>query len=149
MADVGSGAGLPGIPWAIRRPDLQVVLIEPLLRRTTFLSECVSELELERRAHVHRGRAEDWVGEGFDVVTSRAVAPMDRLIRWCAPLCKPGAVIVALKGARAEEEVDAVDRMIARVSDSSASVRTYGRDVLDEPTTVVEIVVDRPLGAAH
>ncbi|UPK75052.1 16S rRNA (guanine(527)-N(7))-methyltransferase RsmG [Nocardioidaceae bacterium SCSIO 66511] len=149
VADVGSGAGLPGLAWSIRRPDLQVVLIDSLLRRTTFLSECVRELGLEARASVTRGRVEEWAGGSFDVVTSRAVAPLERLVRWCAPLCRPGGRVVALKGTAAEDEVAASAKTIARVSDSPPRLKTYGSDVLEEPTTVVEIGVDRPLGAAH
>ena len=149
VADVGSGAGLPGLAWSIRRPDVQVVLIDSLLRRTTFLTECVRDLGLEARVSVSRGRVEDWTGGSFDVVTSRAVAPLDRLLRWCSPLCRPGGRVVALKGTSAADEVTSSAETIARVSDSPPRVKTYGSDVLKEPTTVVEIGVDRPLGAAH
>nr|WP_271636333.1 16S rRNA (guanine(527)-N(7))-methyltransferase RsmG [Solicola gregarius] len=149
VADVGSGAGLPGLAWVIRREDLRMVLVEPLLRRSTFLSECVEDLELTARVEVERTRAEDWSGEGFDVVTSRAVAPLERLVRWCAPLCRPGGRIVALKGSSAVGEISDAAPVVGRVSDHPAALTTYGGEVLEHPTTVVEIHVDRPHGAAR
>lgn len=105
VGDIGSGAGLPGIPLALARPDLEVVLIEPLLRRATFLQEVVAELGLDR-VSVIRARAEEIVGvEDFDVVTSRAVAPLDRLAGWSLPLVVVGGEMLALKGDRAADEV--------------------------------------------
>ncbi|MDN5852851.1 MAG: 16S rRNA (guanine(527)-N(7))-methyltransferase RsmG [Actinomycetia bacterium] len=144
VADVGSGAGLPGLVWAVRRDDLQVTLIEPLLRRADFLSETVAILGLEGRVRVVRSRAEDAAtAGGYDVVTSRAVAPLKRLVPWCAVLCRPGGSIVAMKGRSAPEEVASSRRAIARVSTMEATVATYGGALVDEPTTVVEIRVDR------
>lgn len=104
VADVGSGAGLPGLPVAIARPDLSVTLIEPLLRRATFLTEAVEELGLEDRVTVLRSRAED-CREKFDVVTCRAVAPLKRLLGWTSPLFVPHGSLVALKGSSAEDEI--------------------------------------------
>ena len=104
VADVGSGAGLPGLPLSILRPDLQVDLVEPLLRRSDFLERAVDELGLGERVAVLRTRAEDHDGR-YDVVTSRALAPLPRLIRWCRPLMARGGAIVALKGASASDEV--------------------------------------------
>ena len=96
--DVGSGAGLPGLVLAIRRPDLRVTLVEPLLRRTTFLTEVVEQLALAN-VEVVRDRAEELHGHrSFDVVTSRAVAPLDRLARWSLPLVAPGGRMLAMKG---------------------------------------------------
>src|SRR5215203_3938564 len=108
VVDVGSGAGLPGIPLALARPDLSVTLLEPLARRATFLEECVHQLGLET-VTVLRGRAEEGptrraVG-GADVVTARAVAPLDRLAGWCLPLLRPGGVLLAIKGSTASEEL--------------------------------------------
>ena len=114
VADVGSGAGLPGLVLAVGRPDLTITLVEPLLRRTTFLQEVVDELGL---AHVtvRRARAEDLHGEArFDVVTSRAVAPLGRLLEWCMPLTEPDGHVLALKGSRAAEEVAAVRPLLGR-----------------------------------
>ena len=92
VADVGTGAGLPGLVWAIARPDLIVTLIEPLLRRTTFLDEAVITLGLNN-VTVQRARAED-VKHTYDVVTARAVAPLDKLGRWCLPLVREGGVLL-------------------------------------------------------
>ncbi|MGB7962581.1 MAG: 16S rRNA (guanine(527)-N(7))-methyltransferase RsmG, partial [Propionicimonas sp.] len=102
--DVGSGAGLPGIPLAILRPDLKVTLLEPLLRRVNFLELAVDELQLTGRVRVVRGRAEDH-GRSYDVVTCRAVAPLPRLLGWCIPLLGVGGRLVALKGSTAADEV--------------------------------------------
>jgi len=104
VVDVGSGAGLPGIPLAIMRPDLKVTLLESLLRRANFLDLAVEELELSDRVRVVRARAEDH-RERYAVVASRAVAPLPRLIGWCAPLMTGGGKILALKGSSAETEL--------------------------------------------
>lgn len=105
VVDVGSGAGLPGLVLAIARPDLQVSLLEPLLRRTVFLAETVEALDL-RTVEVLRSRAEEWAGRlAADVVTARAVAPLERLVGWCLPLVKPGGVMLALKGESAAAEL--------------------------------------------
>lgn len=137
VADVGTGAGLPGLVWAIARPDLTVTLIEPLLRRTTFLDEAVDQLGLDN-VTVLRARAED-AGGAFDVVTSRAVANLDKLGRWCMPLVrKPGGVMLALKGQSAAEEVQVATATLHRLGASTIVVTTYPNG--DEiPTTVVEI----------
>ena len=135
VADVGAGAGLPGIVWAIARPDLDVTLIEPLLRRTVFLEEVVAELGLER-VTVLRARAED-VRETFDVVTARAVAPLEKLAGWCLPLVRRGGVLLALKGQRAEEEVASSQVSLRKMGATDIVVSSYG-DLL-VPTTVVEV----------
>ena len=107
VVDIGSGAGLPGIPLVIARPDLSVLLVEPLERRVRFLLEVVAELSLAG-CRVVRGRAEDVVAEcgNADVVTSRAVAPLHRLAAWSAPLARDGGLLLALKGASAAEELE-------------------------------------------
>jgi 16S rRNA (guanine527-N7)-methyltransferase len=105
VVDLGSGAGLPGLVLAIARPDLSITLVEPLLRRTTFLDEAVLALGLER-VRVVRGRADALHGlERFDVVTARALAPLDRLLGWAMPLVNPDGVLLAMKGRSAAEEV--------------------------------------------
>lgn len=143
VCDIGSGAGLPGIALAIRRPDLRVTLVEPLLRRTTFLELAVSTMELTN-VSVHRGRAEELHGEpdagqGFDVVTSRAVAPMDRLSRWSLPLVAPGGLFLAMKGASAQTELDASAGVIAKLGGVDPEVVTVGGEWLTPPVTVVRI----------
>ena len=110
VCDLGSGAGLPGIVVSLLRPDLEVVLLEPMLRRATFLEEVVAALALPATTVV-RARAEDAVAWGpFDAVVARAVAPLGRLARWALPLLRPGGELLALKGERADAEVaDAAD----------------------------------------
>lgn len=104
VVDVGSGAGLPGIPLAILRPDLEVTLLEPLERRYNFLTHNVQNLGISDRVSVVRGRAEEH-RQTYDVVTARALAPLERLVRWCAPLRADNGVILALKGQSAQEEL--------------------------------------------
>ncbi len=135
VADVGSGAGLPGLVWAIARPDLAVTLIEPLLRRVTFLDEVVESLGLPG-VTVLRARAED-VEETFDVVTARAVAPLAKLASWCLPLVRPGGVLLALKGQTAEAEVTSSREMLHKLGATDIVVTSYGD--LRVPTTVVEV----------
>lgn len=105
VVDVGSGAGLPGIVVALARPDLTVVLVEPLLRRSRFLTECVAQLELGR-VTVVRERAEAIRGLTAPTVTARAVAPLARLTGWCWPLVQPGGQLLAIKGANADQELE-------------------------------------------
>lgn len=135
VADVGSGAGLPGLVWAIARPDLSVTLIEPLLRRTVFLDEMCDELGLDN-VRVLRARADE-VHEEFDVVTARAVAALEKLGRWCMPLVRPGGVLLALKGQTAQAEVDASTGALNKLGATTIVVSTYGD--LEVPTTVVEV----------
>ena len=139
VADIGSGAGLPGLVMAIRRPDLEVTLIEPLLRRTTFLEEAVAQLALENVV-VHRGRAEELGRDAaYDVVTSRAVAPMDRLARWSMPLVRPGGLFLAMKGSSVEDELTDSWKLIDRLGGSDISVHRLGVDLLEHPVIVARI----------
>jgi len=135
VADVGSGAGLPGLVWAIARPDLSVTLIEPLLRRTVFLDAAVEALGLDN-VSVVRARAED-VRQSFDLVTARAVAPLHQLGRWCLPLVGPGGVLLALKGRTAAQEVTAATATLRRLGATTIVVTTYANG--EVPTTVVEV----------
>ncbi len=139
VADVGSGAGLPGLPLALVRPDLHVVLVEPLLRRTTFLTEAVEALGLADRVTVLRGRAED-LTLTVDVVTARAVAPLDRLAGWTLPLVRVGGVLLALKGEGAADEVAASHTVLEKRGGGNAEVVVCGEGVVDPPTTVVRVV---------
>jgi 16S rRNA (guanine527-N7)-methyltransferase len=139
IADIGSGAGLPGLVWALVRPDVSVVLIESLLRRVTFLTECITALELTNRVQVVRARAEEAAGHpgSFDIVTARAVAPLGNVARWAAPLLLPNGALVAIKGESAKEEVTR-DRQILEESGLTEPVVTQmGQGVVDPPTTVV------------
>lgn len=140
VVDVGSGAGLPGIPLAIARPDLNLTLLEPMARRVAWLDEVVETLGLSS-VTVVRGRAEEAsVREQLsdvDVVTARAVAPLERLARWCLPLLKPGGQLVALKGESALEEMERDAEAVRRAGGSRQRVVSCGADVLEVPTTVV------------
>ncbi|GAB3653034.1 16S rRNA (guanine(527)-N(7))-methyltransferase RsmG [Nocardioides korecus] len=139
VADIGSGAGLPGLVMAIRRPDLEITLVEPLLRRTTFLEEAVEQLRLENVV-VHRGRAEELGPDAaYDVVTSRAVAPMDRLARWSLPLVRPGGLFLAMKGSSVEDELREARKVVERLGGADTSVHRLGEDLLEHPVTVVRI----------
>ncbi len=138
LVDVGSGAGLPGIPLALVRPDLRIVLLEPLLRRSTFLAQTIAQLELDRRVEVVRGRAEDH-GKTYDIVTARAVAPLDRLLGWCVPLLGgPGARMLAIKGQSAQQEVRDASRTLAELR-LTAAVRSVRAHSAADETTVVDV----------
>lgn len=138
VCDLGSGAGLPGIPLALTRPDLHVTLLEPLLRRTTFLTEVVATLQLS--VTVRRARAEDLrTDHRFDYVTARAVAPLNRLAKLALPLCVPGGELIALKGTTAQAEVTAAADALKRLGGKLVEIATYGTGVVDPPTRVVRI----------
>ena len=119
VADIGSGAGLPGIPVALVRPDLRVTLVEPLQRRAEFLQLAVGRLEIQDRVTVIRARAEELATDQkqsapFDIVTCRAVAPLAKLLGWTANLFLPGGQLLALKGQSAEQEVAKANKMLAK-----------------------------------
>lgn len=135
VADVGSGAGLPGLVLAIARPDLRVTLVEPLLRRTIFLEEVVADLALDH-VTVWRGRAEDH-RETYDVVTSRAVAPLDRLLGWCWPLVGRRGAVVAMKGSTAPEEIREAAPVLARLGCGRPEVLKVGTGAF--ATTLVRV----------
>jgi 16S rRNA (guanine527-N7)-methyltransferase len=137
LADIGSGAGLPGVVLALVRPSVRVTLIEPLERRARFLTECVRDLELTN-ASVLRGRAEDVTGQvAADVVTARAVAPLDRLAPLAAGLaCKHG-MILAIKGSGAAEELERARPVLRRIGARSAEVLRVGHGKVSPATTVV------------
>lgn len=139
VIDIGSGAGLPGIPLAIARPDLHVVLLEPLLRRSEFLDEVVGELGLA--VEVVRGRAEEpWVRERFgerDAAVSRAVSALDKLTKWSMPLLRPGGRMLAIKGERGAAEVQQHRRVMATLGAVDVRVVTCGANYLRPPTIVV------------
>lgn len=137
VVDVGSGAGLPGIPLAVLRPDLDVVLLEPLLRRADFLTQTVEELGLDDRVRVVRGRAEEHK-QSYDVVTARAVAKLGQLLGWTSRLFLPDGVLLAMKGSSAPEEVAASRRELTKAG-AEASVLTVRAHEEAEPTFVVKV----------
>ena len=139
LVDVGSGAGLPGVALAITRPDLDVHLVEPMLRRTEWLSAVVAELGLDT-VTVHRGRAEELVGTvSAPYVTARAVARLDKLARWCVPLLEPAGTLVAMKGRSAAEELAADRPALLRLGMVEAVVSEHGGDLLEEPVLTVDL----------
>ncbi|PAT07697.1 16S rRNA (guanine(527)-N(7))-methyltransferase RsmG [Corynebacterium hadale] len=139
IADIGSGAGLPGIPLAIARPDLDVTLIEPLLKRSTYLGEVTEQLGLDN-VTVIRGRAEEQQRGQFDAVTSRAVAPLGKLAGWSLPLAKHGGVMVAMKGASVSEELERDAAQIRKAGGGEATISQVGEGLLEQPTTLITIV---------
>ncbi len=150
VCDVGSGAGLPGIPLALVREDLKITLLEPLLRRTTFLTEVVELLGLDR-VTVMRGRAEEVMGKlpPVHVVTARAVAPLDRLAAWGIPLLRPYGEMLALKGDTAEEELKAAATALSKLGAVETSVLQVGEGVVDPLSTVVRVEVGESPGGVR
>ncbi|HEY5395575.1 MAG TPA: 16S rRNA (guanine(527)-N(7))-methyltransferase RsmG [Trebonia sp.] len=142
LVDIGSGAGLPGIVLAMLRPRLHVVLLEPLLRRSVFLEECVSALDLPN-ATVVRARAEDKAASGIraNVATARAVAPLDRLVGWAAGLLRPGGQLLAIKGQSAAAELEAAEPVLSRLGVQSAEVLQAGHGRVVSATTIVRVVI--------
>jgi 16S rRNA (guanine527-N7)-methyltransferase len=141
VADVGSGAGLPGIPMAIAAPDTDFVLIEPMDRRASWLQEVVDELDLQN-VEVVRARAEEVEGGQFEVVTARAVAALDKLLRLCVPLLRPGGRVIALKGSKAPEEILDAKKLQKKLKLESFEIVVCGEKFLAEPTSVVETRLD-------
>lgn len=144
VVDVGSGAGLPGLVLAIARPDLHLVLSEPLLRRSSFLTDAVITLGLAN-VQVRRIRAEDMTGS-FDAVTARAVAPLERLARWTLPLLRPGGLLVALKGESAGRELHAAVPVLEGLGARTWRVRELDAGPGIVPTRVVVVESGRPVG---
>lgn len=136
VGDVGSGAGLPGLVLAIARPDVHLVLIEPMERRTDWLTEEADRLGLDN-VTVTRGRAEEVTPEPrLDQVTARAVSALGKLIPLCVPLLRPGGELVFLKGARVQEEIEAAEKAIRRAKLRDVEVLVLGEGIVPEVTRV-------------
>ncbi|MEU8971323.1 16S rRNA (guanine(527)-N(7))-methyltransferase RsmG [Streptomyces monashensis] len=150
VCDVGSGAGLPGIPLALVREDLNITLLEPLLRRTNFLTEVVELLGLDH-VTVVRGRAEEVLGKlaPVHVVTARAVAPLDRLAAWGIPLLRPYGEMLALKGDTAEEELKASATALSKLGAVETSILHVGEGIVDPMSTVVRVEVGESPGGVR
>jgi 16S rRNA (guanine527-N7)-methyltransferase len=136
VGDVGSGAGLPGIPMAIARPDAHFVLIEPMERRSNWLKSVVDEIGLTN-VTVLRARAEEVSDSDFDIVTARAVSALPKLLRMTVPLTRAGGEIIALKGEKAGEEIEASKALQKKLKIAAFEVLFTGASVLSEPTRVV------------
>lgn len=138
LADVGSGAGLPGVVIAIARPELQVTLIETMQRRTTWLEEVDAELGLG--LEVVRARAEELHGEReFEVVTARAVAALDKLARWTLPLVEEEGLLLAMKGSSAADEIERAQKVLTKLGGIDPTITRYGMGEVEVPTTVVQV----------
>jgi 16S rRNA (guanine527-N7)-methyltransferase len=141
VADVGSGAGLPGIPMAIALPEANFVLIEPMERRSNWMQEVIEELRLTN-VQVRRARAEEVLNLKFDIVTARAVAALDKLLKMCVPLLKPGGSLIALKGFKAVDEIEAARKLQKKLRIASFEIQICGEKFLAEPTSVVKTTLD-------
>jgi 16S rRNA (guanine527-N7)-methyltransferase len=126
VLDVGSGAGLPGIPLALDRPDLQITLLEPLARRIAFLELAIDRLNLSEQVTILRGKAATIQGQ-WPIVTARAVAPLPRLVEWCLPRVAPGGLLLALKGESAATELDEARPALERLPSLSYALHHLER----------------------
>jgi len=139
LVDLGSGAGLPGIVLALLLPDAEVTLLEPMAKRAAFLEECVTELGLGN-VGVRRARAEELAGTLMvDVVTARAVAPLARLAAMAVRLLRPGGIVLAIKGAKAAQEVEAARDALSRLAVQQVEVLRAGSGMVDPAATVVRL----------
>jgi 16S rRNA (guanine527-N7)-methyltransferase len=141
VADIGSGGGLPGLVWALARPDVRVTLVEPLQRRTTFLRETAAALDLDDRVEVIQARAQDVAALDMDVVTSRAVARLEGVVEWSLPHLRPGGVMLAIKGGKASQELSDARESIKAMGGAEPSVLRIGPvDEAGQPlATVVRV----------
>lgn len=143
VVDVGSGAGLPGLVLAVARPDLRLDLVEPLERRVRWLHAAIDELGLTT-VDIHRGKADAfWGGLTGDIVTSRAVARLGVLADWCLPLVPVGGVMLAMKGASVERELEEDRAAVEAAGGTDIQVLTIGTGVVEQPTRVVRVTRGR------
>jgi 16S rRNA (guanine527-N7)-methyltransferase len=142
VGDVGSGAGLPGLVLAIARPDVELVLIEPMERRTDWLTAESDRLGLDN-VTVLRGRAEDIHPDPLlDQVTARAVSALSKLVPLCAPLVKPGGELLFMKGARVDDEIAAAEKAFRKARVRNPEVLVLGGGIVPEVTRVFRARVD-------
>lgn len=142
VIDVGSGGGLPGIPLAIARPDVEFILLEPMERRAAWLVEQVHDLGLTN-VTVIRDRAQDAPLQGSaDQVTARAVSALSKLVPLTAPLARPGGELILMKGAHVHAEITAARKQIHAAKLVNLEVLSLGEGLLEQTTTVVRATVD-------
>ena len=139
VADVGSGAGFPGIPMAILRPKVKFVLIEPMERRANWLADVVVPTLGLENVKVLRGRAEDAPLRNYDVTTARAVSALPKLLRMLVPLTAPGGQVLAMKGSKAQDEIEESRSLAKKLKLDSFEIVTVGENLLVDPTTVVRV----------
>jgi 16S rRNA (guanine527-N7)-methyltransferase len=141
VGDLGSGAGLPGLVLAIARPDVEWVLIEPMERRVAWLTEQAEDLGLEN-VRIVRSRGEDWAeGPVLDAVTARAVSALRTLVPLTAPLVRDGGELILLKGANAENEIAAAEKVVRKYRLTDVRVEVVGEGIVGEPTRVLRATV--------
>ena len=139
VADVGSGAGFPGIPMAILRPKVNFVLIEPMERRANWLADVVVPTLGLENVKVLRGRAEEAPLRNYDVTTARAVSALPKLLRMLVPLTAPGGLVLAMKGSKAQDEIEESKSLAKKLKLDSFEIVTVGENLLVDPTTVVRV----------
>lgn len=139
VADVGSGAGFPGIPMAILRPKVKFVLIEPMERRANWLADVVVPTLGLENVQVLRGRAEEAPLRNYDVTTARAVSALPKLLRMLVPLTAPGGQVLAMKGSKAQDEIDESKSLAKKLKLDTFEIVTVGENLLVDPTTVVRV----------
>ena len=139
VADVGSGAGFPGIPMAILKPKVNFVLIEPMERRANWLADVVVPTLGLENVKVLRGRAEEAPLRNYDVTTARAVSALPKLLRMLAPLTVPGGQVLAMKGSKAQDEIEESKSLVKKLKLDSFEIVTVGENLLVDPTTVVRV----------
>ena len=139
VADVGSGAGFPGIPMAILRPKVKFVLIEPMERRANWLADVVVPTLGLENVQVLRGRAEEAPLRNYDVTTARAVSALPKLLRMLGPLTVPGGQVLAMKGSKAQDEIDQSKSLAKKLKLDTFEIVTVGENLLVDPTTVVRV----------
>ena len=139
VADVGSGAGFPGIPMAILRPKVKFVLIEPMERRANWLADVVVPTLGLENVKVLRGRAEEAPLRNYDVTTARAVSALPKLLRMLVPLTAPGGQVLAIKGSKAQDEIEESRSLAKKLKLDSFEIVTVGENLLVDPTTVVRV----------
>lgn len=139
VADVGSGAGFPGIPMAILRPKVKFVLIEPMERRANWLADVVVPTLGLENVQVLRGRAEEAPLRNYDVTTARAVSALPKLLRMLVPLTAPGGQVLAMKGSKAQDEIDESKSLAKKMKLDTFEIVTVGENLLVDPTTVVRV----------
>ncbi|WP_020017334.1 16S rRNA (guanine(527)-N(7))-methyltransferase RsmG [Promicromonospora sukumoe] len=139
VADIGSGAGLPGIVIAVMRPELDVILVEPMERRTIWLAEVVAELGLTN-VQVKRGRAEEY-HDAFeaDAVTSRAVAALSKLVRMSMPLVRVGGELVILKGRNVAQEIEPARKVLRKFAAAEPEILEGSTVAGVEATTILRV----------
>jgi 16S rRNA (guanine527-N7)-methyltransferase len=139
VADVGSGAGFPGIPMAILRPKVKFVLIEPMERRANWLADVVVPTLGLENVQVLRGRAEEAPLRNYDVTTARAVSALPKLLRMLVPLTVPGGQVLAMKGSKAQDEIEESKSLAKKLKLDTFEIVTVGENLLVDPTTVVRV----------